>query len=194
MALLSSKGIASPTCAEKPRMAPGEELPGEILRDGVAFDETGQQALPEQLHHRVSVPRLDRVKRPVVRERSVRHEKVTMWMPLEQVAAGRDGDDGAGPSVRSELSLHVLGEGLGGALREVEQKLSPLSEDPAEEAQHGDNDVSMRDGRKHFLLQPLGPQELLLFLARRAEVSSAARERAQHADPARRAPKSREAM
>lgn len=31
--------------------------------------------------------------------------------------------------------------------------------------------MTMRHGLEHFLLQPLGPQELLLFLTRRAEVS-----------------------
>jgi hypothetical protein len=30
------------------RMSPGEELPSEILRDRVSFDETGQQALAEK--------------------------------------------------------------------------------------------------------------------------------------------------
>jgi hypothetical protein len=124
----------------------------------MAFDETGQQALAEQLHHRVSVPRLERVKRAIVREGALGHEDVSMRMPLQEVAARGDRHDDAGPSVRSHPYPHVLGEGLRGALREVEQKLSPLSEDPAQEARHGgENDVSMRDGLEHFFLQPLGP-------------------------------------
>ena len=50
------------------RMAPGEKLSGQLLGEGMAFDETGQESLAEQLHHRVSVPRLERVKRTIVRE------------------------------------------------------------------------------------------------------------------------------
>jgi len=55
--------------------------------------------------------------------------------------------------------------GLRAALREVEQKLSPLSEDSAQEARHGEDDVTMRDRLEHFLLQPLRPQELLFLFA-----------------------------
>ena len=58
--------------------------------------------------------------------------------------------------VRSDLSLHVLGDGLRRALREVEQELAALAEDSAEEARHGEDDVTMRDRLEHFLLQPLG--------------------------------------
>jgi len=43
---------------------------------------TGEQALPEELHHRVSVPALERVKRAIVREGAVGHENVTVRMPL----------------------------------------------------------------------------------------------------------------
>jgi hypothetical protein len=126
------------------RMAPGEKLSGQLLGDGTAFDETGEQALAQQLHHRVSVPRLARVKRAIVREGAVGHNDVSHE------------DDDARPSVRSHPYPHVLGEGLRGALREVEQKLSSPSEDPAQEARHGENDLSMRDGLEHFFLQPLG--------------------------------------
>jgi len=56
----------------------------------MAFDETGQQALAEQLHHRVSVPRLERVKRAIVREGALGHEDVPMRMPLQEVAARGD--------------------------------------------------------------------------------------------------------
>jgi hypothetical protein len=63
-------------------MAPGEELPGEILRDRVPQGEARQQALAEQLHHRLSVPCLERVKRAIVREGAVGHENVSMRVPL----------------------------------------------------------------------------------------------------------------
>ena len=60
------------------RMAPREELPDEILRDRVALDEASQKTLAEQLHHRVTVPRRERVKRAIVREGTVGHEDVSM--------------------------------------------------------------------------------------------------------------------
>ena len=146
-------------------MPPGQQPPSEILRDRVSFDETGQQALAEKFHDRVSVPGLERAKRAIVRERAVGHEKVTVRMPLQEVAGAGDGDHDAGPRVRSDLSLHVLGDGLRRALREVEKKLAALAEDSAQEARHGEDDVTMRDRLEHFLLQPLRPQELLLLFA-----------------------------
>src|SRR6266581_7857992 len=145
-------------------MAPREELPAEILRDRVALDEASQKTLAEQLHHRVTVPRRERVKRATVREGTVGHEDVSMRMPLQKVTRAGDRDHDARARVRSDLSPHVLGEGLGAALGQVEQKLSPLAEDPAQEARHGEDDMTMRHGLEHFLMQPLGPQELLLFL------------------------------
>jgi hypothetical protein len=64
------------------RMAPREKLPDQILRNRVPFAETGQQALPEQLHDHITVPGRERVKGAVVREGAVGHEDVSMRMPL----------------------------------------------------------------------------------------------------------------
>lgn len=78
-------------------------------------------------------------------------------MPCDQVAAGGDGDEDAGPGARSELSPPVLAErcfraagvnpaalflraryaGAGAALREIPQQLSSPAE-AAQEAQHGE--------------------------------------------------------
>jgi hypothetical protein len=147
------------------RMSPGQGLPGEFLGDRVSLEQARQQALAEQLHDRVTVPGLERVKRTIVRERAVGHEHVTVRMPLEEITAGGDGHDEPGPSVRAEMPLHVLGEGLRRALREIEKKRAALPEDSAEEARHGEDNVMMRDRLEHFLLQPLRPQELLLLFA-----------------------------
>ena len=73
-------------------------------------------------------------------------------MPLDQVPARGDRDHDTGPSVRTEVSSHVLGEGLGGALGEIEEQLSALSEDPAQETRHGDDDMTMRDGGEDLLI------------------------------------------
>jgi hypothetical protein len=81
MAFLSSNGIALPTWAEKPGCRQARSLPSEILRDRVSFDETGQQALAEKFHDRVSVPGLERAQGAIVRERAVGHEKVSVRMP-----------------------------------------------------------------------------------------------------------------
>jgi len=77
--------------------------------------------------------------------------------------AGGDRYHDAGPNIRSGPCPHVLSEGRSTALRDVEQKLSPLSEDPAQEARHRENNMTMPHGLEHFPLQPLGPQELLLL-------------------------------
>jgi len=86
-------------------------------------------------------------------------------MPLDQAPRGGDGDHDAGPRLGCELSPHVLGEGLGGALREVEEQFPALSEDPAQEAGNGEDEMAMRDGGEDLVVQPLGPQKLLLLLA-----------------------------
>ena len=67
-------------------------------------------------------------------------------VPLQKVTRAGDRDHDARPRVRSDLSPHVLGEGLGAALRQVEQKHSSLPEDPAQEARHGEDDMTMRHG------------------------------------------------
>jgi hypothetical protein len=118
----------------------------------------------------------------------------SMRMPLQEVAARGDGDDDAGPRVRAELPPHVLGEGLGAALREVEEQLAPLSEHPPQQARHGQDDMAMGHRRQHLLPQPLGPQDLLLLLAGGAEAAAAAGERAEHARAAGRAPEPGEAV
>jgi hypothetical protein len=86
-------------------------------------------------------------------------------MPLDQITGCGDRNHDAGPGLCSEVSSHGLGEGLGGALGEVEQKLPPLTEEPAQKARHGEDEMAMGDGREDFLLQPLGPQKLFLLFA-----------------------------
>ena len=116
---------------------------------------------------------LEGVKDAVVGESPVAQQEVSVGMPLNQVSGGSDGDDDSGPAVLGEPSPDVLSDGLGGALREVEEELSTLPEDHPQEARHGEDDVPMRNGREHLLLQPLRPQELTLLLARRANRPSA---------------------
>ena len=62
-------------------MPPGDESAREILRDRVPLDETGEQALTEQLHHRFRVPVLEGVKGAVVGESPIGEEKVSVGMP-----------------------------------------------------------------------------------------------------------------
>ena len=89
----------------------------------------------------------------------------------------------SGPSAPPD----VLGDGLGGGAGEVEEELSALAEERSQEARHGEDEVAMRNGREHLLLQPLRPQELTLLLARRAKGTFRGRRTAhKHARPARR--------
>jgi hypothetical protein len=147
------------------RMRPGDELAREVLRDRVVLDEAGEQALTEQLHHRFRVPVLEGVKGAVGGESPIGQEKVSVGMPLDEVPGGGDGDDDTGPAVWAESCPDVLGGGLGGALGEVEEELPALPEDPPQEAGHGEDEVAMRNGREHLLLEPLRPKELTLLLA-----------------------------
>jgi hypothetical protein len=75
---LTSNGIAPPTCAEKP----GWRHARSFRTRSSEIAETGQQALPEQLHDHITVPGRERVKGAVVREGTVGQEDVSMRMPL----------------------------------------------------------------------------------------------------------------
>jgi hypothetical protein len=105
---------------------------GVALFDGLsdvellAYADLAMYEAKETGRNRFALYRPQRLKRTIVRERAVGHEKVTMRMPLQKVTRAGDRDHDARPRVRSDLSSHVLGEGLGAALRQVEQKLSPL--------------------------------------------------------------------
>ncbi len=73
-----------------------------------------------------------------------RRREVCVGMPLGQVPGSGDGDDDAGPAVFAESSPDVVGHGLGGALREVEEKLAALPEDPPQEASSSSRCCSTR--------------------------------------------------
>jgi hypothetical protein len=60
--------------------------------------------------------------------------QVPVRIPLDQVAGGSDGDDDSGPAGWAESSTDVLGDRLGGALREVEAALSTFAEDTPQES------------------------------------------------------------
>jgi hypothetical protein len=51
-------------------------------------------------------------------------------MPLNQVAARGDGDDDTGSGVGADLPAHVLGDGLGRTLREVDEQPRRLRKMP----------------------------------------------------------------
>jgi hypothetical protein len=158
------------------RISPDDELSRKVLRDRMSLDEAGEQALAEQLHHCFRVPALERVKNTVLGDGPIRGQATgpgpRRWRWRRQFRA----------SVRTELLAHVLGDGLGGAPRKVEQELAPLAEDPAQEAWHGEDDAPMRNGLEDLLLEPFRPQELSFF------------SHDQHARPTRRASRPCEAM
>ena len=74
-------------------------LPGQLLRDGVPFDEPRQEPLAEEPHQGLCVPCREGVERSVVRERAVGRENVQVDVPLQKIASRRDGDHDAGPLV-----------------------------------------------------------------------------------------------
>jgi hypothetical protein len=73
-------------------MGPGDELARELTGDRVALDETGEQALAEQLHHGIGVPAPERVKGAVFGEASIRGQQVSVGMPFStRSTTGRRG-------------------------------------------------------------------------------------------------------
>jgi hypothetical protein len=145
-------------------MMPGEELVHEQFRDGLLGQEPVEQALSEELHDLFGIPSEQRAERPIRREAAGGREQVSMGMPLDEVAGGRDGDDEARPNLFTQALADGLGYGLRPREGQLVQQLAALAEERPQEARHGENDVTMRDGCEHFLLQPFRPQQLLLLL------------------------------
>jgi hypothetical protein len=105
------------------------------------------------------------MERPVAGERAVGGQNVEVDIPLEHIAGGSEGDHDPGPRKGTQLPAHVLAECLGAAMGQLAKKLSPLPKDPTEQAWHGEDNVTMRDGLEHRLSQPFGPQNRALLLA-----------------------------
>jgi hypothetical protein len=83
-----------------------------------------------------------------------------------------------------------LGPGAG----KLAEQLPPATEQWTQQARDREHHVAVRDGQEHVLAQPLGPQELLLLLARGAEAAAPTREGDEHAPAALPAPKPCEAV
>jgi hypothetical protein len=62
---------------------------GQLLRNGMAKGETCEEALAEELHDHVKVPRLERVKRAIVGEGTLGRENVSVRLPLWSGPRGR---------------------------------------------------------------------------------------------------------
>jgi len=131
----------------------------------VLVDEACQNSLAEQPHQRFCVPRRQGMERPVAGEPAIGGQNVEVDIPLEHIAGGSDGDHDPGPRVGTQLAPHVLAERLRAGLGQIAKKLSPLPKDPTEQAWHGEDNVTMRDGLEHLFAQPFGPQNRALLLA-----------------------------
>jgi len=122
-------------------------------------------------------------------------DDVQVGMPLQEISRGGDRDDdpttcvGLAARVAQEL-LDRLGPGAG----KLAEQLPPATEQWTQQARDREHHVAVRDGQEHVLAQPLGPQELLLLLARGAEAAAPTREGDEHAPAALRAPKPCEAV
>ena len=100
-----------------------------------------------------------------------------MWMPLKEISSGGDGNHDPGPRVA--LAARVadqLPDGLGACAGELTEQLRLAPKQRAQQARDGEHHMAVRDGQQHVFAKPLGPQELLLLLARGAEAAAAAGE------------------
>jgi hypothetical protein len=99
------------------RVSTRQELGLELSGDGGLGHQTVEKSLTEQPHQRLAVPLLERMKGPVGGEAAVSDRHMEVWMPRDQIPGGGNGDHDSGPCVFAELPAHVLGQGLGTALR-----------------------------------------------------------------------------
>lgn len=90
----------------EPRILPGQQLPHELFGDGLLGHQTVKEALSKQTHHSLAVPGRHGVERVVSGQASVGAQQMSMRMPLDQIAGGRDGDDEAGTDVLANTFTH----------------------------------------------------------------------------------------
>jgi len=117
----------------------------------VLVDKACQNSLAEQPQQRFCVARRQGMERPVAGERAIGGQNVEVDIPLEHIAGGSDGDHDPGPRVGTHLPAHVLAERLRAAMGQIEKKLSPLPKDPTEQARHGEDNMTVRDGLELLL-------------------------------------------
>jgi hypothetical protein len=82
-------------------MSPGEQLPDELLGDGVAVEESSEDALAEQAHQERGVPSGQADEGAVCGEAAAGGEQVQVGVPLQEVSGGGDGNDETGAQVFS---------------------------------------------------------------------------------------------
>ncbi len=115
-------------------------------------------------------------------------------MPLQQIPRCRDRDDDAGAGSIPGGPADKLAHGLGCRPAQLAEQLAATPEERPQQPRDGQHDMAVCDLLQHLLTQPLGPKDLPLLLARRAEAAAAAGEGDEHAAPALPAPEPSEAM
>ena len=141
----------------------------ELWRDGVILDQPRQETLAEQAHQPHAVPLRQRLPGAVRRPAPGGREQVDVGLPLKEVPGGSDGDDDAGARVIADSPADQLARGLGGRAPQLGEQLGPPSQQRAVQPRDGQHDVAVGGPGEHVLAQPLGPRDLALLLARRAE-------------------------
>jgi len=94
-----------------------------------------------------------------------------MGVPLQEVPRSCEGDDEAGAHAIPGGATDELGGGLGPSPGELGQHVAPTAKKRPQQARDGQHHVTVRDRSEQLLAQPLGPEELLLLLARGAEAA-----------------------
>jgi hypothetical protein len=108
-------------------VSPGEELLDELLGDGVAIEEPGEEPLAEQAHQEGGVPLGQADKGDACGEAPVGGEDVQMGVPLEEVAGGGEGNDETGAQVFSRCAAEKLDARLGGGPGELNEEVAPTA-------------------------------------------------------------------
>ena len=179
--------------ARVPPRRHGEDQAG---RDTLPFEKLLQQFLPEENLNEIRIELGQVVKPPCAIEKHLRDDAVEVGIPLEEVAGGVDGEDGARGSVScgvmGQAFPHGLLDGKEGASRKELQEPPVAEQDPADRLGDPEGPETMRNGQKDLIGNLPGKQEHPLLLAGRAE-PGLARKGHQELPPAAGAPDAGEA-
>jgi hypothetical protein len=174
-------GDRLPDVCREAGMSPGEEFADELLGDGMALEEAGEQLLAEQMHQQRGVRFRQREEATVRGEAAVGSERMEVRMPLQEISSGGDGDDETGADVSSRRAADEFHARLCASPGQLGQQIAPAAKQRPQQPRDGEHNVTMGHGSEQLLAQPFGPQELFLLLAGGAEAAAPAGEGNQHA-------------
>jgi hypothetical protein len=164
-------------------VSPGKEVAGFPFCEQFVVDEPADEAVAEEFGEGVEGGFRNggkEVEEAGVVEEAAGAEDVKMRMPYKVIAEGLDAGDGGEfalcGSGEAELGAHPVVERFGGGAKEVVEEVAALTEDAAQLAGNGEDELAMRNGLAQGFGDPAAGGADAALVAGRADVATLAGE------------------